>query len=385
MLDYKLEQKVKVLVTDELATTTLDVLNDKGYQKPLIVIDNFLLSTDAIKQLLITLEENQKDYLIFDKVIPNPPIELVDSGASFFKEHHCDAILAIGGGSVIDAARGMNIVRLLGGSIADYAYDKEITEFCHGLIAIPTTSGTGSELSNALIVTDTIKNEKLAVLSNEIVSDVAILAPELLVSLPKQLTISTGLDAFSHAAEAYTSNLSTPVVDAICEKIMFLIYNYLPLATTDGQNKEARERMMVAAALGGWILNNGGTHIGHSQAHIIGAKLNIPHGQACAYALPGTLKATASVKPKKIKEIGYILGATFPEGADEAEIGKITSQKYREFRDDVLGLTAFDTLNIKRKDVLALTADVQHERFAGNTPFELSSEIVEELLAEFGL
>ncbi|MGX7024010.1 iron-containing alcohol dehydrogenase [Vagococcus hydrophili] len=383
-MDYKLEQSVKVLVADHLAETTLDVLNNLGYSHPMIVIDSFLLQSTPINDLLTAFKENKKQFTLYDKVIPNPPIELINKGAQIFTENHCDSIIAIGGGSVIDAARGINIVRHLGGSIADYAYDKEITAFCSGLIAIPTTSGTGSELSNALIVTDTEKNEKIAVLSNEAVSEVAILCPDLLVSLPEQLTISTGLDAFSHAAEAYTSTLSTPVVDAICEKIMFLIYKYLPLATQNGQNKEARERMMVAAALGGWVLNNGGTHIGHSQAHIIGAKLNIPHGQACAYALPGTLKATASVKPKKIKEIGYILEASFPENATNEQIGEITAARYRDFRDSILGLTPFETLNISREDITALSKEVQTERFSGNTPFELTDEIVLQLMKEFG-
>ncbi|MGX7015049.1 iron-containing alcohol dehydrogenase [Vagococcus silagei] len=384
MLNYKLEQNVKVLVTNELSETVLDVLKDFNYQKPFIVIDSFLLNNEAIKTLLDTLTKANKAYTIYDKVIPNPPIESIDTGVDFFKAEKCDSILAIGGGSVIDAARGINIVRHLGGSIADYAYDKEIKSFCNGLIAIPTTSGTGSELSNALIVTDTINNEKIAVLSNLAVSEVAILNPQLALSLPEQLTISTGLDAFSHAAEAYTSTLSTPVVDAICEKIMFLIYNYLPKAAKDGQNLEARERMMVAAALGGWVLNNGGTHIGHSQAHIIGAKLGIAHGQACAYALPGTLKATAAVKAKKIKEIGYILGTEFPENVTDDEIGNITAARYREFRDDILGLTPFDSLNIKREDVMALAKEVQTERFAGNTPFELTDDVIAQLMHDFG-
>lgn len=383
-MNYKLEQHVKVLVTDQLNQTTLDVLDDKNYQKPLIVIDSFLLSTELIKSLLASLKTNHKEYAIFDQVIPNPPIELIDAGSRFFLENHCDSIIAIGGGSVIDAARGINIVRHLGGSIVDYAYNREITTFCPGLIAIPTTSGTGSELSNALIVTDTINNEKIAVLSNEAVSEVAILNPDLALTLPKQLTISTGLDAFSHAAEAYTSNLSTPVVDAICEKIMFLIYNYLPKATKNGQDREARERMMVAASLGGWVLNNGGTHIGHSQAHIVGAKLGIPHGQACAYALPGTLKATATVKAKKIKEIGHILGASFPENATDQLIGEMTAKKYKEFRDDTLGLTSFDSLNISREDIISLSDEVKNERFAGNTPFELTDDLVKELMTEFG-
>lgn len=384
MLNYKLEQNVKVLVTNELSETVIDVLKDFNYQKPFIVIDSFLLNNEAIKTLLDTLTKANKAYTIYDKVVPNPPIESIDAGADFFKAKKCDSILAIGGGSVIDAARGINIVRHLGGSIADYAYDKEIKSFCNGLIAIPTTSGTGSELSNALIVTDTVNNEKIAVLSNLAVSEVAILNPHLALSLPEQLTISTGLDAFSHAAEAYTSTLSTPVVDAICEKIMFLIYNYLPKAAKDGQNLEARERMMVAAALGGWVLNNGGTHIGHSQAHIIGAKLGIAHGQACAYALPGTLKATAAVKAKKIKEIGYILGTEFPENVTDQEIGEIVAARYREFRDETLGLTPFETLNIEREQIMTLAKDVQTERFAGNTPFDLTDDVVNELMRDFG-
>lgn len=383
-MNYKLEQPVKVLVTDNLVETTLEVLDDRDYNHPMIVIDQFLLRSKNINNLLEAIKKNHKSYTIYDQVVPNPPVKLINDGATIFTENKCDSIIAIGGGSVIDAARGINIVRHLGGSITDYAYDKEITTFCHGLIAVPTTSGTGSELSNALIVTDTDKSEKMAILANEAVSEVAILNPDLLLSLPKQLTISTGLDAFSHAAEAYTSTLSTPVVDAICEKIMFLIYKYLPLAVQDGQNKEARERMMVAAALGGWVLNNGGTHVGHSQAHIVGAKLGVPHGQACAYALPGTLKATATVKPKKIKEIGYILNASFPENVTDLQIGEITANQYREFRDTILGLTPFEVLNISREDIISLSKEVQTERFSGNTPFELTDDIILKLMTEFG-
>ncbi len=383
-MDYKLEQKVKVAVTYELNLTLLEVLNNNNYQKPLIVIDEFLLDSPIIKKVFSTFKDNDIEYVIYDEIVPNPPINLVNRGAEIFDDNECDAILAIGGGSIIDAARGINIVRTFGGSIEEYVEDKEVTEFCPGLISIPTTSGTGSELSNTLVVTDTESKQKLAVISDNAVSEYAVLDPNLLVTLPKSLTIMTGLDAFSHAAEAYTSVLSSPVVDAICEKIMFLIVNYLPKAVKNGDDLEAREQMMVAAALGGWVMNNGGTHIGHSIAHVVGAKLDIPHGQACSYSLPGTLLYTAQAKPKKIKEIGSILNAVIPQDATDLEIGEITAEAYKDFRDNIIGMEPFENLNITQEDLQSLSDDIINERFAVNTPMPVTKRLVESLLKSFG-
>ena len=221
---------------------------------------------------------------------------MVDEGADIFSLNQCDCIIAIGGGSSIDVGRGINIVRVNGGKIADYVNPDKAIKPCPDLIAVPTTSGTGSEMSNALIVTDQQTQSKLAVLADQAVSEYAILNPDLVMTLPKNMTIATGLDAFAHAAEAYTSNLSSPITDAICEKVMYLIVKYLPSAVKDGNDREARERMMVAAALGGWMLNNAGTHLGHSIAHIVGSKYHIPHGMACAYALPGVLEYISPVE-----------------------------------------------------------------------------------------
>ncbi len=173
---------------------------------------------------IVTLSQADINYVVYDEIVPEPPFEIVNKGAKLYQENECDSIIAIGGGSVIDASRGINIVSHCGGQIQEYIEDKTIDQRILGLIAVPTTSGTGSELSNALVVTDTKKQEKLAVLSDEAVSEYVILVPELAKSMPKGLTISTGLDVFAHAMEAYTSNLSTPVVNAICEKIMFLVF-----------------------------------------------------------------------------------------------------------------------------------------------------------------
>lgn len=383
-MNFKLEQNVKVIVTHELDTTIHAILKDNDYKKPMIAIDKFMLSNASIKTLLQSLKDNGIDYFIYDKIIPDPPATIIDEAAGLFQENQCDSIIGIGGGSAIDTARGINIVRTLGGSIVDYVSDKEVSQICKGLIAVPTTSGTGSELSNALVVSDPTTHEKLAVLSNNAVSEYAVLNPELVVSLPPNMTAATGLDAFSHAAEGYTSQLSSPITDAICEKIMYLIVKYLPKAVANGDDIEARERMMVAAALGGWMLNNAGTHVGHSQAHILGATYGIPHGVACAYALPGTLKYTAPSAPKKIKEIGLILGADFPPDATDLEIGDITANRLKWFRDTVLSLDSIDSFKITKEQIISQAEKVSQERFAHNAQMEITLDLANKLLNFFG-
>ncbi|UZP02897.1 iron-containing alcohol dehydrogenase [Clostridium botulinum] len=383
-MNFKLEQKVKVIVCHELANTILQILNMEKYKKPMVAIDSFLVNTPIIQGMFALLKENSLDYFVYDKIVSNPPTDIIDDGAKLFLKNNCDSIIGIGGGSAIDSARGINIVRTLGGNIRDYAFEKDIPEFCKGLIAVPTTSGTGSELSNALIVSEPKTHEKLSVLSNNAVSEYAILAPELAITLSISMTAATGLDAFSHAAEGYTSKLSSPITDAICEKIMYLIVKYLPKAIKNGADIEARECMMVAAALGGWMLNNAGTHVGHSQAHIIGALYGIPHGMACAYALPGTLLYTAKVNPKKVKEIGLILGAEYPADSTDLEIGEITAKKLKWFRDEVIGLDSLKKFNVSREELISNAEKVVEERFAGNSPMEITLDLAEKLLEFYG-
>ncbi|MCB4410016.1 iron-containing alcohol dehydrogenase [Latilactobacillus sakei] len=383
-MDYKLVQKTKVLVTDDLPKTILGILKETQYKRPLIVMDSFLKEVAIVKRLQVKLTENNIQFSVYDKVVSDPPTTVVDEGAEFFKAHDCDSLIAIGGGSAIDVARGINIVRINGGKISEYVTASNEIKDCPGLIAVPTTSGTGSELSNALIVTDTETQTKLAVLANNAVSEFAVLNPELVMTLPKGMTIATGLDAFSHAAEGYTSTLASPVTDAICEKIMYLLVKYLPKVIEDGQDREARERVMVAATLGGWMLNNAGTHAGHSVAHVIGSKYHMPHGMACAYALPRVLQFIAPVRSKKVKEIGLILGAEYPADPTDTEIGRITAIQYREFRDKVLGMKPFTDFNISDDELLTNIESVVNERFAGNTPKQIDQEGAMMLLKNFG-
>lgn len=379
-MQFKLEQKVQVAVTYDLAASVMEILSMRGWKKPLILCGKSALRQDMVK----TLVEELKDCPVFSDVVSDPPAKLINGIADFFASKGCDCIVAIGGGSVIDSARGVNIVRTLGGQIQDYVYDRQVDTFCPGLIAVPTTSGTGSELSNALVVSDDETHAKMAVLANNAVSEYALLCPPLTASLPAQMTAACGMDAFAHAAEGYTSAMATPITDCVCEKIMYLIAKYLPQAVADGYDLEARERVMIAACLAGWMLNNAGTHLGHSQAHILGAKYRIPHGAACAYALPGTLMYSAPVNVKKIREIGLILGAEFPADPTDLEVGRITAQRIRYFRDTVLGMKPWSEYGISREQVLSCASEVANERFAGNFPQPVTEELCRRMLAQWG-
>lgn len=383
-MDVKLLQRVKVLDTDHLAQTVLEVLQTEGYQRPLFVMDSFLAQVPLVQETQALLEKSGITVSVFDQVVSDPPAQTIRDGVTAFGAAHADSLIAIGGGSSIDVARGINIVRVNGGDILDYTDTQKSIEPCPGLIAIPTTSGTGSELSNELVVTDVATEKKVAILADNAVSEYAILNPDLLLSLTKKMTIATGLDAFSHAAEGYTSRLASPVTDAICEKVMFLLYNYLPRAVENGHDREARQRVMVAAALAGWMLNNAGTNAGHSMAHILGSKYHLVHGEAVAYALPGVLEQVAPLLPHEVAEIGQILGVTYAPTDTLSERCNQAIKAYQHFRDDLVGLHPFSDYGISEEELVTNAEAVANEQFAGNTPGEMNKQVATKLLTRFG-
>lgn len=379
-MDIKMLQPVKVLSSHDLVQSVRDILRSEHKKRPFIVMDEFLTKNPQVKELLAVLPE----YELFTKIVPDPPASLIIEGAEALTTYAADVIIAIGGGSCLDAAKGMGLYAKNQGRLADY-FDPE-AELKKGilLVSIPTTAGTGSELSNALVVTDELTAQKKAILTPAAMSDYAVLVPELTVSLPKRQTIASGLDAFSHAAEGYLSRLATPMTDAICEKIMFLLVNYLPRAVADGTDIKARERVLSAASLAGWMLNNAGTNLGHSTAHILGAKYHLVHGEAVAYALPGVLELVNETMPTKVKEIGKILGVEFALDDTPAIVLQKTRAAYCHFRDELVDLHPFSDYQLAKAELLTNVDAILHERFAQNTPVELTPKKVTRFLCEFG-
>lgn len=371
-MDFKLIQSVKVLSGTGSSSKIREIINEAGYKKV------FVVTTKGRRQLAETLCKGL-DYVVFDKILPDPPSDIVEEGAGLCRNEKCDCVLAVGGGSSIDAAKGINVLRFNEGSIVDYT--TKPMKPCSGLIIVPTTSGTGSELSNGTIITDSNTGAKLPILCFNCMPEYTILDPELTVSMPESVTRDTGLDTFSHAVEAYTSVMSDATTGIICEAVMRTVVENLEEVCKNGKNIAAREKMQSAAALGGWMLYNNCAHVGHSFAHVVGASLHIIHGQACAYGLPSVLRLISSAVPEKVKRIGEILGAVFTGEESAEEIGFITAESYIRFTESV-GLPEPPEQNISEEYLNELANKIVSEPFAGLTPVKIDKEQALKILKE---
>lgn len=335
MLNYLMMQPVKILFGQGAVKQLGELLESQEKKKPLIVTDRGIVETGIIGKITSGLEAKGIQYALYDKVLPDAPLTYVEKGFAFCQSQKCDAVIAVGGGSTIDTAKGINLLRFNAPPLLRFTDFSTPMNQCEGLISVPTTSGTGSELSDGIIVSDE-QGKKRGILATKAMSEFAILDPELTLELPSHLTAMTGFDALAHVVECCTSNHSTMLVDQTCLNACKTIHDWLPIAVNDGSNIEARSHMMICAALGGWMLAHGRAHAGHSVGHILGSRFGIPHGLACAYALPHVLEQNAPVIPERTKMIGEVFGVTFRGDESVEQIGEKTAAAIIHFRDEVL-------------------------------------------------
>ncbi len=370
-MNFTLEQKVKVVEGPGCVAKVGEILKGSGYARAFLVCDGGVKAAGIVDRVVAGLSEAGVAHVLFDKVLPDPPAELVNEGAVLCRETGCDCVIALGGGSSIDTAKGINLLRFNDGDILCYASPDKPMNPAPGLLTIPTTSGTGSELSNGLIISDVKNGVKVPILAVNAMSEYALLDPELTYGMPLNLSRATGLDVFSHACECYTSILANCMTDMICEKLMETVVRYLPRVCQDASDAEARERMHAGASLGGWMLALASAHVGHSLAHVAGGKLHIPHGLACAYSLPVTLEFIAPAVPGKVRKVGEILGVEFSGSESPECIGTKTAAAYRAFVYETLGVAELDIHDV---DLEALAEDVEREVLAGLCPVRVTRE-----------
>ncbi len=276
-----------------------------------IVTDKSMVSLGYVDKILYYLRKRQQ-YVhaeIFSEVEPDPSFDTINRGVEQMRNFKPDVIIALGGGSPMDAAKGMWLfyeypdadpegmkLKFMDIRKRTYKFPK-LGKDCK-MVAIPTTSGTGSEVTSFAVITDKEKNMKYPLADYELTPDVAIVDPDLVMSLPKSITADTGMDVLTHAIEAYVSNMASDYTDGLAEKAIELVYNYLPIAYEDGSNQKAREKMHNASCLAGMAFTNAFLGINHSIAHKLGADFHIAHGKANAIILPYVIKYNAT-KPTK--------------------------------------------------------------------------------------
>jgi alcohol dehydrogenase len=253
-------------------------------------------------------------YEIYDGVLPNPTIECIEAALPMAQA--TDVVIAVGGGSVIDSAKLINVLRTYGGRVLDYEGTDTIPGACKPLVAIPTTAGTGSEVTFIAMFTHPERHQKMPVLSRYLAPHLAIVDPELSRRLPPATTAQTGMDALTHAIEAIVDLQANPLSDVLAFEAIRLILRYLPRAVKEGAHDiEARAAMAFAALLAGAAFNNSMVGLAHALAHAIGGLYDLPHGLCCALALPHAMEFNLPSRRERFEQIARVMEVETPEDA----------------------------------------------------------------------
>lgn len=281
-----------------------------GGKKVLIVTDKFLNNQEngAVEQTVKYLEEAGLEIAIYDGTEPNPKDTNVAEGLKVFKEENCDMIVTVGGGSPHDCGKGIGIAATHEGDLYNYAGIETLTNALPPILAVNTTAGTASEVTRHCVITNTKTKVKYVIVSWRNLPLVSFNDPELMVGKPAGLTAATGMDALTHAVEAYVSKDANPVTDASAIQSIKLIANNLRQAVAMGDNIEARTNMSYASLLAGMAFNNGNLGYVHAMAHQLGGLYDMPHGVANAMLLPHVCKYNVISNPQKFADIAEFMG-----------------------------------------------------------------------------
>lgn len=289
--------------------------------KAFIVTGRHVAVSNMMKQLTALLDENGIDCVIFDGITGEPTDTMIENGVEMLKSSGCDFIIGIGGGSPLDSAKAIAAMAVNEGSIADYN-GKEITGEILPLAAIPTTAGTGSEATKFTVITDSEKGIKMLLKGDVLVPKLAIVDSSFTVGAPKSVTSATGLDALTHAVEAYTSRKAFSMTDTLAVSAVKRIMKYLPIAYREPDNSLAREQMSIAALEAGICINNSSVTIVHGMSRPIGALFHVPHGMSNAMLLKECLSFAVSGAYEKFANLGRETGVASDSDSDETAAEK---------------------------------------------------------------
>lgn len=340
--------------------------------KAFIVTGKHVAVSDMMKQLTALLDENGIDCVIFDGITGEPTDTMIENGVEMLKSSGCDFIIGIGGGSPLDSAKAIAAMAVNEGSIADYN-GKEITGEILPLAAIPTTAGTGSEATKFTVITDSEKGIKMLLKGDVLVPKFAIVDSSFTVGAPKSVTSATGLDALTHAVEAYTSRKAFSMTDTLAVSAVKRIMKYLPIAYKEPDNSLAREQMSIAALEAGICINNSSVTIVHGMSRPIGALFHVPHGMSNAMLLKECLSFAVSGAYEKFANLGRETGVASDSDSDETAAEKFIDSLQNIC--DVCEIPTLEQYGIDRDEYYSKISKMATDAVASGSPANTVKEV----------
>jgi alcohol dehydrogenase len=337
-----------------------------GGSKPLIVTDKGITAAGITKQITDLLDAAKMKYVVFDDTIPNPTDTNVHDGVKVYQKSKCDSLITLGGGSSHDCGKGVGLVIANGGKIQDFEGVDKSSNPMPPYVAVNTTAGTASEMTRFCIITDTSRKVKMAIVDWRVTPGIALDDPLLMMGMPPALTAATGMDALTHAVEAYVSTIATPMTDSAAEKAIELIATHLRPAVANGQDIVAREGMCFAQYLAGMAFNNASLGHVHAMAHQLGGFYDLPHGECNAILLPHVSRFNLIAKMDRFVKIAQLMGEN-TAGLSPRDAAELALKAIQKLSTDIgipAGLIELGKRygkNVKAEDIDTMTGNAQKD------------------------
>ena len=338
--------------------------------KVMLITDKGLIKSGLMDKVTNIIDSVNIDYIIYDKIEANPKDYNIEDCAKEARKESVDIIVAFGGGSSIDAAKAVTVLAKQAGKVKDYQGKGKIKDDCLPLITIPTTAGTGSEITFSSVITDTKEKFKFTIKSIEIAAKVAIVDPELTLTVPPLITASTGMDALTHAIEAYTASCTEPIAEAIALYAVELISHNIEEAVKDGSNIIARDKMMMGSLMGGLSFSHADVASVHCMAESLGSIYDAPHGMCNAILLPFVMEHNLPFVEYKYARIARAMGI---EGKDD-HMAAVKAIEYIKELSKKIELPGIKDLNVNPDDFELLSEMSLKNTSNNSNPREMTKD-----------
>jgi|TARA_B110000444_G_scaffold235907_1_gene247335 alcohol dehydrogenase class IV len=342
------------------------ILKSMGLRRPLIVTDKIMVQLGYIESIMECMSDAEISADVFDDTVPEPTVSSIQAGVDQVHDGHYDCIIALGGGSPIDSAKAIAILGKYGGEMRDYKFPRIVDEPGLPIIAIPTTAGTGSEVTKVTVITDETTDEKMMCLGAGFMPTVALVDYELSLSVPARTTADTGIDAMTHAIEAYVSKKASLYTDTQAIAALKLLGPNLRRAFHDGSDQQAREQMMLGATLAGAAFSNASVALVHGMSRPIGASYHVPHGLSNAMLLPAVTEYSIPAAADRYADCARAIGVADENDTTETANRKLMDELHALNKE--LQVPSPEAFGIDREHFLGNLSAMANQALASGSP-----------------